>query len=301
MIKIAFHSDYILDLPAGHRFPMDKYELIPGQLLYEQSFKPENFIKPVKMDPSLITKIHDEEYVKKTQTGTLGYREQRRIGFPWSPELISREELITYGSIQSALWAIENGVAFNVAGGTHHAYRNRGEGFCIYNDIAVAAQYLLDHKKARQIMVVDLDVHQGNGTAHIFSGQPLVFTFSMHGKRNYPLRKENSDLDIPLDDGASDSYYLEKLMHYLPKLINRVKPDFIFYQAGVDALNEDKLGKLSLSVQGLKNRDAFVFQTLSQYNIPVAVSMGGGYAKRLRDIVEAHCNTFRMAGKIYDE
>ncbi|MCF8331980.1 MAG: histone deacetylase [Bacteroidales bacterium] len=300
MIKIAFHNDYVLDLPKGHRFPMDKYDLIPRQLLYEQSFKPENFIKPDRMDISVIKKIHHEEYVRKVQSGILTYREQRRIGFPWSPDLLLREELITYGSVWSTLWAHENGVSFNVAGGTHHAYRDHGEGFCIFNDIAVAAQYLLDHNIAKQIMVVDLDVHQGNGTAHIFSGKPLVFTFSMHGERNYPLRKEISDLDIPLDDGASDSDYLDKLMHYLPKLINRIKPDFVFYQAGVDALNDDKLGKLSLSVQGLKNRDDFVFNTFSKHYIPVAVSMGGGYARRLRDIVEAHCNTFRIAKKIYN-
>lgn len=301
MIKIAFSDDYILPLPATHRFPMDKYELIPSQLLYEQSYDDNNFFIPQIMDVDLIRQIHDNDYVDRVLKGELTYKEMRRIGFPWSRQMVDRELLITYGSVQSAVYALETGVSFNVAGGTHHAFSGHGEGFCIFNDIAVAAKYMLNKNLAHKILVVDLDVHQGNGTASVFQENSSVFTFSMHGARNYPLRKEKSDLDIPLDDGTSDLDYLRALENTLPQLIEKVKPDFVFFQAGVDALNEDKLGKLSLSVQGLKNRDHFVFKTLHYYGIPVSVSMGGGYAKRLRDIVEAHCNTYRIASQFYEK
>ncbi|MFW6020336.1 MAG: histone deacetylase, partial [Bacteroidales bacterium] len=284
MIKIAFSHDYILPLPKGHRFPMDKYALIPSQLLYERSYDEKNFFIPEIMDVDLIQHVHDKDYVKKVLKGELSYKEIRRIGFPWSRQMVERELLIVYGSIQSAVYALTHGVSFNVAGGTHHAFTGHGEGFCIFNDIAVAAKYLIKTDLVQQILIVDLDVHQGNGTAAIFNDNSSIFTFSMHGAHNYPLRKEKSDMDIALDDGTTDGDYLLALERILPPLIEKVKPDFIFFQAGVDALNQDQLGKLSLSVQGLKNRDKFVFQTLLYYGIPVSVSMGGGYAKRLRDI-----------------
>ena len=299
MIKIAFSRDYILSLPSTHRFPMQKYELIPAQLLYEQSYDDENLFIPETMDVSVIRRVHDDDYVDRVLKGELNHKEVRRIGFPWSHEIVERELHITYGSIQSAMYALKNGISFNVAGGTHHAFPGHGEGFCIFNDIAVVAKYLLDKQLIQQILILDLDVHQGNGTAFIFQNNSSVFTFSVHGDRNYPLRKQKSDLDIPMDDGITDRAYLHVLEDSLPQLIEQVKPDLVLYQAGVDALNEDKLGKLSLSVQGLKNRDKFVFQTLQNYGIPVAVSMGGGYAKRLRDIVEAHCNTYRIASHFY--
>lgn len=300
MVYVAFCDEYLLELPAGHRFPMEKYELIPRQLLYEQSYQQENFFCPAPMDPSVIAAVHDADYIRRFSQGSLSRKEQRRIGFPWSPELVKREQLIAFGTLQSALKALDNGIGFNVAGGTHHAFADHGEGFCIYNDIAVAAQYLLEHKYALRILIVDLDVHQGNGTAAIFANNPAVFTFSMHGERNYPLHKQISDLDIPLDDGTTDREYLATLEYHLPRILERFKPDFVFYQSGVDALNEDKLGKLSMTVQGLKERDAFVLRASYKHGLPLAASMGGGYAKRLRDIVEAHCNTFRLAADIFD-
>ena len=233
------------------------------------------------------------------KSGSLSKKAARKIGFPYSPSLLKREEVITAGSIRGSLKAMEDGVAFNIAGGTHHAYRSHGEGFCIYNDIACASNYLLHNRKVKQILVVDLDVHQGNGTASLFEGQSNVFTFSMHGAKNYPAKKEKSDLDIALPNGTTEDTYLPILREQLLKLINKVKPDFIFYQCGVDVLANDQLGKLSLSMEGCRERDAIVLSTAHKHSIPVMAVMGGGYSKVLREIIDAHSNTYRLAYEIY--
>lgn len=301
MIPIAYAPIYKHPLPENHRFPMEKYELIPQQLVYEGSFCWAHFFNPEPMDESVIERIHDEAYIAKLQTGEVSRKEARRIGFPYSRQLLERELCITYGTIQGALKAFETGISFNIAGGTHHANAYRGEGFCIYNDIAVAAQYLLDQSLCRQILVVDLDVHQGNGTAEIFANEERVFTFSMHGAKNFPLHKAESDLDIPLPNGTQNHTYLNLLNHHLPKLINQVKPDFIFYQSGVDLLESDKLGKLGISREGSKKRDELVLKLAHHYNIPVNVVMGGGYSSELRAIIEAHCNTYRLAKTIFED
>ncbi|MDB5007499.1 MAG: histone deacetylase [Mucilaginibacter sp.] len=206
---------------------------------------------------------------------------------------------IAKGTIDGCHYAFDFGVAFNVAGGTHHAGTNWGEGFCLLNDQAIAANYLLNNKLAQYILIIDLDVHQGNGTAQIFENNPHVFTFSMHGANNFPFRKERSDLDVPLADGTGDDEYLSILRSTLPQLIAQQKPDFIFYLAGVDILVSDKLGKLALSKAACKMRDQFVFEQAIKHNIPVQVSMGGGYSPDIKDIVEAHCNTFRIAHDLY--
>jgi acetoin utilization deacetylase AcuC-like enzyme len=213
--------------------------------------------------------------------------------------LIKRGKVIAQGTVDCAYFAKVDGVALNVAGGTHHAYADRGEGFCVFNDIAIASNLLLHRKDASQILVIDLDVHQGNGTAHIFKNEKRVFTFSMHGERNYPLRKEKSDLDIGLPDGTKDEFYLQQLKSVLPSLIEKIQPDMIFYLSGVDVLESDKLGRLSLSKKGCKERDRFVLNLCKESRIPVAVSMGGGYSHRIADIVDAHCNTFRLAQEIF--
>ncbi|MEJ7674426.1 MAG: histone deacetylase [Chitinophagaceae bacterium] len=192
-------------------------------------------------------------------------------------------------------FALENGVSLNVAGGTHHAFANRGEGFCLLNDFAVAANYLLHKKLVQKILIIDLDVHQGNGTAKLFENESRVFTFSMHGQHNYPFHKETSDLDIPLKDGTDDSTYLKLLSENLPQLIQNFKPDFAFYLSGVDILQTDKFGKLKVTLQGCKQRDEFVFTHLQKNKIPCTVAMGGGYSPDIKTIVEAHCNTFRTA------
>ena len=299
MLKIAWNEHYTHPLPEGHRFPMIKYDLIPEQLLYEGTISQQNIFSPDVLHEDHLGGVHDVEYWEKLKFGRLSKDEIRKTGFPFSSQLVKRELVILQGSIDCANYALKYGVALNVAGGTHHAFRDRGEGFCLLNDIAVAADYLIKNQLAKQILVVDLDVHQGNGTAKIFEDMHEVFTFSMHGGKNYPLKKEASDLDVPLQDGIEDKMYLELLKSHLPRLIEKVEPDFIFYQAGVDILSTDKLGRLSLSQEGCKNRDQFVLESCHKNNIPVAISMGGGYSEKISDIVEAHANTFRLASEIY--
>lgn len=299
MLKIAYDPIYAHPLPEGHRFPMLKYELIPAQLLHEGVINKSNIFSPGVLEENIITRTHDENYWHQLRDLTLPPKEQRRTGFPLSARLVEREIRIAKGTIDGCRYAFENGVAFNVAGGTHHAGSNWGEGFCLLNDQAIAANYLLDNKLSKSILIIDLDVHQGNGTAEIFENEPRVFTFSMHGANNFPYRKERSDLDIPLRDGVSDDEFLEILRNNLPRLIKQQKPDFIFYLSGVDVLATDKLGKLALSKEACKARDQFVFEQCVKYNIPVQVSMGGGYSPQIRDIVDAHCNTFKAAIDLY--
>jgi acetoin utilization deacetylase AcuC-like enzyme len=299
MLKIAYHPIYIHPLPVGHRFPMLKYELIPAQLLHEGLITPENLFSPGDLSEEIILWTHDKSYWEQLRDLTLPAKEQRRTGFPLSATLIERETRIANGTIDGCLYALEYGVAFNVAGGTHHAGANWGEGFCLLNDQAISANYLLHNKLASSILIIDLDVHQGNGTAKIFENEPGVFTFSMHGANNFPYRKERSDLDIPLPDQTGDQEYLQILKKTLPELIDQQKPDFIFYLAGVDVLATDKLGKLSLSKEACKERDNFVLEKCLKHQIPVQVSMGGGYSADIRDIVDAHCNTYRLAQDLY--
>ena len=243
---------------------------------------------------------HTAAYLDRLKNQTLSDKEQRAIGFQQSPLLTERELVITQGTIDCCHYAFENGVSLNVAGGTHHAFADHGEGFCLLNDFAVASNYLLNNKLAQQILIIDLDVHQGNGTAKIFENEPRVFTFSMHGRHNYPFHKETSDLDIALEDGTGDDLYLQLLREHLSSLIDSVKPGFAFYLSGTDILSTDKFGKLKMSLEGCKQRDEIVFTILKQNNIPCVVAMGGGYSADVKIIVEAHCNTFRTAKAIYD-
>ncbi len=295
MLKIAWDNVYSHPLPVGHRFPMLKYELIPEQLLYEGLITLENIFSPKLPNETVILETHDKYYWEQLKNLTLSSKEQRRIGFPLSSELIERELRIASGTIEGCLFALKYGIAFNVAGGTHHAGTNWGEGFCILNDQAIAANYLLNNNLCQSILIIDLDVHQGNGTAQIFLNNPKVFTFSMHGANNFPFRKEISDLDIALEDGTQDNQYLNLLNSSLPALISRQQPDFIFYLAGADVLASDKLGKMALTMEGCRQRDKIVLELCRQQGIPVQVSMGGGYSPKISDIVDAHCNTYRMA------
>jgi acetoin utilization deacetylase AcuC-like enzyme len=296
MLKIAHCPEYLLPLPEGHRFPMQKYELIPEQLLYEGSIGPENLFAPEPIEERLILAAHDEGYWRRLSSLDLPPAMVRRIGFPLTAELVDRARRIAQGSVECTEHALRHGIAMNVAGGTHHAHADRGEGFCEINDQAIAARYLLDTGTARQILIVDLDVHQGNGTAKIFEGEPRVFTFSVHGEKNYPLHKEKSDLDIALPDGTEDAAYLAMLRTVLPDLLDRVRPDFVFYLSGVDVLATDRLGRLGLTMQGCRERDRTVFDLCHRRaGLPVAVSMGGGYSPRLATVVEAHAQTYRSA------
>jgi len=299
MLKIAFHPIYKHPLPEGHRFPMEKYDLLPKQLLHEGTCDEANFFEPDFPEESHILKVHDADYVKRLKNLELSKKEIRVSGFPLSRELVDREHIIADGTLKACHFALENGISMNIAGGTHHAYTNRAEAFCLLNDQAIGARYLQQKGLAKKILIVDLDVHQGNGTAEIFQNDDSVFTFSMHGKGNYPFRKEKSDLDIELADGTRDKEYLKKLKATLPGLIEKTDPDFIFYLCGVDILETDKLGRLSCSISGCKERDRFVLQTCHDLNIPVECSMGGGYSTDIKLIIEAHANTYRMAQEIY--
>jgi len=299
MLKIAWSEIYAHPLPEGHRFPMVKYSLLPEQLLYEGTITEENLFHPQALDDETILQTHAAAYLHKLNTLSLSPSEIRKTGFPLSEELVEREKAIMRGTLEAAEFAMEYGVAMNIAGGTHHAFTDRGEGFCLLNDIAIAARNLLQKKIVSKILVVDLDVHQGNGTAEIFRDEARVFTFSMHGKKNYPFHKEQSDLDIELEDGTDDKTYLGILDHTLRKLLDAVHPEFIFYQSGVDVISTDKLGKLNLSLKGCRERDRMVLQMAKQNSIPLCASMGGGYSERIADIVEAHANTYRLAQEIF--
>lgn len=299
MLKIAFHPIYKHPLPDGHRFPMIKYDLLPQQLLYEGTCENENFFEPKLSKENYILAVHDEVYYKKLKKLQIKPSAARKIGFPLSKELVERERIIADGTIKGCEFALEKGIAMNIAGGTHHAYSNHGEAFCMLNDQAIGARYLQNQKLLKKILIVDLDVHQGNGTAEIFQGDNSVFTFSMHGAANYPFKKEISDLDIPLEKNTDDKTYLQILKATLPDLIAKVSPDFIFYLCGVDILASDKLGTLGMTLEGCYERDRYVLQTCKDLNLPVQCSMGGGYSPDIKIIVEAHANTFRLAQQIF--
>lgn len=299
MFPIAYHPIYKHPLPEGHRFPMIKYELLPQQLVYEGIVEENAFFEPGLPDMQPILAVHQKEYVADLVRLTLEPRAVRKIGFPLTSQLVERELRLVQGSIIGAEKALQTGIAFNIAGGTHHAYADHGEAFCLLNDQAIAAQYLLDQKRVKKVLIVDLDVHQGNGTASIFEHNRSVFTFSMHGQSNYPFKKETSDLDIALPDNTSDDAYLSLLNRTLPQLIATQRPDFIFYLSGVDILATDKLGKLACSLDACKKRDAIVFTHCHSAGIPVQCSMGGGYSPEIRTIIEAHSNTYRVASSIY--
>lgn len=299
MLKIAWSPIYAHPLPAGHRFPMDKYNLLPDQLLYEGTITKENLFEPTHFAERWITNTHDAAYFEKLKGLQLSKSEIRKTGFPLSKHLVEREIHIMAGSIQSCLYALEFGISLNIAGGTHHAFTDRGEGFCLLNDIAISANYLLENKLASKILVIDLDVHQGNGTAEIFKDRNEVFTFSMHGAKNYPLQKEHSDLDIPLPDGTDDSLYISTLNKNLIPLLERFCPDFIIFQSGVDVLATDKLGRLSMTIQGCRERDKIVLDLANENRIPIMCCMGGGYSEKLSHIIDAHANTFRLAQEIF--
>ncbi|MFL2630067.1 MAG: histone deacetylase [Flavobacteriaceae bacterium] len=298
-IPIAYHKKYKLKLPKGHRFPMEKYELLPLQLIHEGVSSQNDFFLPEYAKLEDVLEIHDKEYVLKLINRNLNKSEIRKIGFPLTEELVDREFLIAGGTIMGAEKAMKHGISMNIAGGTHHAFSNKGEAFCLLNDQAIAAKYLINKKKINKILIVDLDVHQGNGTASIFKSNKKVFTFSMHGEKNFPFKKEKSDLDIELEDNTSDKKYINKLEDTLIQLMKEVNPQFVFYLSGVDVLDTDKLGRISLSLEGCKKRDQIVFSICKNEKIPIQCSMGGGYSKDIRTIVNAHSNTFKMANEIF--
>lgn len=299
MVRLTYTGGYVPVLPAGHRFPIAKYELVREQLLYEGSLGPEQLHDPGLCPDEYIIQVHDPVYWQQAKQLQLSAKDVRALGLPLVPETVLRAQNSVHCTLQSAMHALDSGLGIHLGGGTHHAYAQRPEGFCLLNDLAVAAGYLINSQKCKQVLILDLDVHQGNGTAHIFQNNPRVYTFSLHCDHNYPLRKERSDQDIALAAGMGDKEYLSILEQTLPSLLKVVQPDLVLYQAGVDVLQGDALGKLCLSKQGCQQRDAYVLQLCYQQGVPVVLTLGGGYNRSLSDLVDAHCNSVRTALSIW--
>ena len=299
MLKIANDIIYNLPLEKKHRFPMLKYKLLPELLVNEGTCTNENFFYPSDICDDDILLTHNKFYYDNLLNFKLNKKELRAIGFPMSQLLIDREKKIVQGTVESALFSLEHKVSFNIAGGTHHAFSDRAEAFCVLNDQSIAANYLINRNLCKKILILDLDVHQGNGTAEIFHNKNNVFTASFHGENNYPFRKEKSDFDYGFQNNISDIEYLNVIKYEVPKLIENFEPNFIFYLSGVDILEDDKLGKLSVSLIGCKERDRFVLDYCKRNKIPVQVSMGGGYSTDINTIVEAHANTYRLAQEMF--
>jgi acetoin utilization deacetylase AcuC-like enzyme len=294
---LAFYSDhFVLPLPDGHKFPMAKYAKLRERIIAEGIVSADDLIEAPAASWDDIRLVHDAAYVDAVANGTVAPDIQRRIGFPWSQQMVERSRRSVGATMAAADVALETGVAANLAGGTHHAFADRGEGFCVFNDVAVTARVLQQTGVARRIAIVDLDVHQGNGTAAIFRGDPTVFTFSMHGEKNFPFRKEISDLDVALPDGTGDADYLGALSAHLSTALSGA--DFVFYLAGADPYEGDRLGRLKLTIDGLRRRDEIVLGECSRRGLPVAVTMSGGYATDVDAIVMIHANTIRTASGI---
>ena len=293
-MKLVYSDRYDLNL-GTHVFPSIKYRLVKEKLLREHIAEPGDFVEPPPASDDDIALVHHREYLRKLQTGKLSYLEVLRMEIPYSPELVRAVWLCTGGSILAGRLALEEGVGVNVGGGFHHAYPDHGEGFCVLNDFAVAIRRLQKDKTIEQAMTVDCDVHQGNGTAAIFVGDHTVFTLSIHQENNYPYPKPPSSLDINLHDGVGDEEYLRELTQGLDRALVEFRPGLIFYVAGADPYRDDQLGGLKLSLEGLEKRDRLVFEKASGRNIPVAVTLAGGYARQLEDTIQIHSNTIRVA------
>jgi len=293
-MRVCYTPRYYADIGEGHVFPIRKFELVRDRLVAEGTLSPAEIYEPREAAVEDVLLVHTEDYVTRLRAGALTPREVRRLGLPWSKALVRRSFLATAGTIAAARAALEEGVGANLAGGTHHAFHDHGEGFCVLNDVAVAVRVLRRDRLARRVAVVDLDVHQGNGTAHIFTDDALVFTFSMHGAKNYPLFELPSTLDVELPDGTTDEEYLETLAQSLPRVFAHA-PDLVFYLGGADPYAGDKLGRLSLSIAGLRARDELVLGECRARGVPVVTVMSGGYAADINDTVEIHCNTIRAA------
>jgi len=294
-MRVCYSDRYLIKLSPTHTFPIGKYRLVRNRLLGEGTLTHWHLLEPPLAAEEDILLVHTPDYWHRCATGKLTAAEVRRLGFPWSETLVRRSRTAVQGTLITAHNALRDGVASNLAGGTHHAYPDHGEGYCVLNDIAIATRVLQRDGLLRRVAIIDCDVHQGNGTAAIFGGDSDVFTFSIHGASNYPLRKEASRVDVALKDGTGDAEYLARLEEHVPRILSCFRPELVFYQAGVDPYERDRLGRLRLTLEGLKRRDEFVIGTCRAAGVPVATAMGGGYAKDLSDTVEAHCNTVRVA------
>ena len=298
-MRATYSDRYVIDLSDHHTFPIQKYRLICEKLLDKGALSTTDLIEPPPATDEDLLLVHTPDYVNRMKNGEMTDREIRRLGLPWSPKLVLRSLTSVQGTLISARNAMDDGVAANLGGGTHHAFADHGEGYCVFNDIAVAARVLRREGKIRRALIIDLDVHQGNGTAAIFAEDIDTFTLSFHGASNYPLRKEISNLDLPLPDRTDDAHYLAALTEHVPGILSSFHPDIIFYQAGVDPFGDDRLGRLGLTIDGLLRRDIYVLSTCAKAAIPVVITLGGGYARNVQDTVETHCNTIRTARHIF--
>ena len=298
-MRVSYTPRYYADIGEGHVFPIRKFELVRDRLLAEGTLRAADIVEPEPAPLEDVLLVHTEDYVTRLRAGALTARELRRLGLPWSKALVRRSFLATGGTINAARFALRDRIGANLAGGTHHAFPERGEGFCVLNDVAVAVRALRRDRVIRRAAVVDCDVHQGNGTAAIFEGDPDVFTFSMHGAKNYPLFKMRSTLDVEMPDGTGDDEYLAALAAHLPRVFAHA-PDIVFFLAGADPYAGDKLGRLALTIEGLRARDELVLRACRERGVAVATVMSGGYAKVLDDMIEIHCNTIRTARAVFE-
>jgi acetoin utilization deacetylase AcuC-like enzyme len=298
-MRVFYSPRYYADIGDTHIFPIRKFELVRDQLLGEGTLSSNEVIEPEPAPLEDVLLVHTDDYVTRLRNGQLTAREIRRLGLPWSQSLVRRSFYAVGGTINAAHVALDDGYASNLAGGTHHAFADRGEGFCVLNDVAIAVRTLRRKNLVTRVAIVDCDVHQGNGTATIFAGDPEVFTFSVHGANNYPLFKSQSSLDVELADGTNDESYLDTLAQHMATVFQHA-PDIIFYLAGADPYGGDKLGKLGLSIEGLRQRDALVLRQCFDHEVPVVTVMSGGYGKVLDDTIEIHCNTIRMVKQIFE-
>lgn len=298
-MRVSYTPRYYADIGEGHVFPIRKFELVRDRLLREGTLLPADIIEPQPAPLADVLLVHTEDYITRLRAGTLTPRELRRLGLPWSKALVRRSFLASRGTLNAARWALREGVGSNLAGGTHHAFADRGEGFCVLNDVAIAIRVLRRDGLIERAAIVDCDVHQGNGTATIFAGDASVFTFSMHGAKNYPLFKARSTLDVEMPDGTTDEVYVKTLAEHLPRIFAHA-PDIVFYLGGADPYAGDKLGRLSLSIEGLRARDEFVLEQCKVRRLPVVTVMSGGYAADINDTVEIHCNTIRAVKNIFN-
>jgi acetoin utilization deacetylase AcuC-like enzyme len=288
-------SRYVFPLPEGHRFPVVKYAMLREAVVAQGIVPADRVLDPPRVSDEALLLVHTPEYVRRFREGALDPAELRRLGFPWSPGLVERSYRAVGGTVAATRHALEHGLAMNLAGGTHHAFPDHGEGFCVFNDVAVAIRLLRRDGLVRRAAVVDLDVHQGNGTHAIFAGDADVYTFSMHGGKNYPFNKVAGTLDLELPDGTGDDAYLELLRSALPRVLAASSPDLVVYIAGADPHEGDQLGRLALTMDGLARRDAFVLDSCREVGIPVAITIGGGYGRRIDDTVAVHAQTARIA------
>ena len=294
-MRVSYHPDYFVELPPGHPFPMAKFPGLYEILTAEGVIGTADVVRPVEADLDLLRLVHSEDYLWKLATGNLTRAEERRLGIPWSPQLWRRSRLAVSGTINAAIMALQDGVAGNLAGGTHHAHRDHGQGFCVLNDVAVCIRQLRRLGLVRRVLVIDLDVHQGNGTADIFEEDPEVYTLSVHGEKNFPARKARSTWDVGLPCGTGDEAYLRVLRRLLPPVIAESAPDCVFYLAGVDPVAGDRYGRMGLTIAGLEQRERYVVETVDTAGLPLVLLLSGGYAETPRQTAELHAVAFRTA------